>query len=151
MLKQWPSEEKNVLAGDNPPSTLISVHGPLPSETLRLPQIERKQNLVKKYKNWSILGYFWHQFPTALSTKGFGAMSGSHDGSRMEQGLSTNAEKTSSSAETNGKFLGVSEIEVAEGAALVPSDNLALTDKEKEEIKEKNPNVIDWDGPNDPG
>jgi hypothetical protein len=77
-------------------------------------------------------------------------MSDSHDGSRMEQGLGSGAEKTSSGPEENGKALNVSEMEVAEGAALVPSDNHALTDQEKAEIKEKNPNVIDWEGPNDP-
>jgi hypothetical protein len=75
-------------------------------------------------------------------------MSSSHNGSRIEQGL---GEKTSSDQEGNGKTLGISEIEaVAEGATPVPSDNHPLTDEEKEEIKEKNPNVIDWDGPNDP-
>ena len=51
----------------------------------------------------------------------------------------------------NGNSLNVMETEVAEGATLVPDEENAITEEEKQEIKEKNPNVVDWDGPNDPG
>jgi len=77
-------------------------------------------------------------------------MSDSHDPSHMEKGPSTQIEKTKDTSNGNGTSLNVLETEVAEGAMLVPSENQGLTDREKEEIKEKNPNVVDWDGPNDP-
>lgn len=78
-------------------------------------------------------------------------MADNHDASRLEQGVNKDSEK-SKTANGKGDFLNVIETEIAEGATLVPTDNNnSINEEEKEEIKEKNPNVVDWDGPNDPG
>ncbi len=73
-------------------------------------------------------------------------MADTNDASRMEKGV--DKEKRLNG---NGNSLNVMETEVAEGATLVPDEENAITEEEKQEIKEKNPNVVDWDGPNDPG
>lgn len=68
----------------------------------------------------------------------------------MEQGV--NKEKQPKATNGNGDALNVMETEIAEGETLVPAENNnGMTEEEKQDLKEKNPNVVDWDGPNDPG
>lgn len=73
-------------------------------------------------------------------------MADNRDASSMEQGVN----KDSKTANGNGTTLNVIETEFAEGETLVPGERNSITEEEKQEIKEKNPNVVDWNGPDDP-
>jgi hypothetical protein len=80
------------------------------------------------------------------------SVASNHDDVELERGLSSQ-EKGSGhvSQEDLNRDSGYDKLERLVEPALVQEDEAPITEAEAKQIKDRNPNVVDWDGDDDPG